>query len=63
MEKRRRIIIAVMLMLSVVNYSRLKGNENIRLIQFISIFVIGALTALLIREVVTALRAKEVNKE
>ncbi|MBA4140224.1 MAG: hypothetical protein H0X70_06910 [Segetibacter sp.] len=44
MEKRRRIIIAVMLMLSVINYSRLKGNENIRLIQFLSIFVIGALS-------------------
>jgi ABC-type nickel/cobalt efflux system permease component RcnA len=63
MEKRRRIIIAVVLMLSVVNYSRLKGNENIRLIQFISIFAIGALAALLIREVVTSLRAKKINKE
>jgi hypothetical protein len=50
-------------MLSVVNYSRLKGNENIRLIQFISIFAIGALAALLIREVVTSLRAKKINKE
>ncbi|MEJ7829249.1 MAG: hypothetical protein WKF91_13660 [Segetibacter sp.] len=63
MEKRRRIIIAVVLMLSVLNYSRLKGNENIRLIQFISIFAIGALAALLIREVVTSLRAKKINKE
>jgi len=63
MEKRRRIIIALVLMLSVVNYSRLKGNENIRLIQFISIFAIGALAALLIREVVTSLMAKKNNKE
>ncbi len=63
MERRRRIIIAVILMLSVVNYSRVQGNENIRLIQFISIFAIGALTALLIREVVTSLMAKKINKE
>jgi len=63
MEKRRRIIIAVILMLSVINYSRLQGNESIRLVQFISIFAIGALSALLIREVVTALRAKKINKE
>lgn len=63
MERRRRIIIAVILMLSVVNYSRVQGHENIRLIQFISIFAIGALTALLIRELVTALRAKKINKE
>ncbi len=62
MEKRRRAIIAVILMLSIINYSRLKGNENIRLIQFVSIFTIGALTALLLREVVTALRAKKINK-
>lgn len=58
MEKKRRIIIAVMLMLSVGNYTRLIGNENIRLIQFISIFIIGALSALLTNEFITLLRAK-----
>ena len=58
MEKKRRIIIAVLLMLTISNFTRLTGNENIRAIQFISIFAIGALSALLINEFVTLFKAK-----
>lgn len=58
MEKRRRIIIALSLLLSITNYSRLSGNESIRPIQFISIFVIGAFSALLINEFVALFKAK-----
>lgn len=50
MEKKRRIVIAILLILSVINYTRLKGNENIRSIQFLSIFIIGVLSGLLINE-------------
>ena len=57
MEKKRRIIIAVLL-LSIVNFIRLTNNDNIRPIQFISIFVIGALSALLINESITLFKAK-----
>jgi TM2 domain-containing membrane protein YozV len=57
MQKRRRIIVAVLLLFSILNFSRLAGNENIRPIQFISIFVIGALSALLINEFVTLFKA------
>jgi hypothetical protein len=58
MEKRRRVIIAVLLMISIGNYTRIVGTENIRLIQFISIFVIGALSALLLNEFITLFKAK-----
>ena len=58
MEKRRRVVIAVLLMLSLVNYFRLKGNDNIRPVQFLTIFVIGALSGLLINEFITLFRAK-----
>ncbi len=58
MEKKRRIIIAVLLMLSIGNLTRLKGIENIRPIEFVSIFVIGALSALLINEFVSLFKAK-----
>ncbi|HPN69368.1 MAG TPA: hypothetical protein PLZ32_07610 [Saprospiraceae bacterium] len=58
MEKKRRTIIAVLLMISIVNYSRLAGNDNIRLVHFVSIFVIGVLTGLLINEFVTLFKAK-----
>ena len=58
MEKKRRIIIAVLLMLTIVNFTRLTGNENIRTVQFILIFVMGALSALLINEFVVLFKAK-----
>jgi len=58
MEKKRRITMAILLLLSIGNYSTLTNNENIRPIQFISIFIIGALTALLVNEFVTLFKAK-----
>ena len=58
MAKKRIIIITVILLLSIGNFSRLTNNDNIRPIQFISIFVIGALTALLINEFVALFKAK-----
>ena len=58
MEKKRRTILAVILLLSIGNFSRLTNNENIRPIQFISIFVIGAMTALLMNEFVILFKAK-----
>ncbi len=58
MEKKRRIIIAVLLLVSIVNFSRITGNDNIRIVQFISIFVIGALAALLLNEFVNLFKAK-----
>ena len=56
--KKRRIVIAVMLMLSIGNYVRMVGNENIRAVQFLSIFAIGALTALLIRSIAEEFKNK-----
>ena len=58
MEKKRKIIIAVLLIITIGNFVRLKGNENIRTIQFLSIFVIGALSALLVNELVVLFKAK-----
>lgn len=56
--RKRRIVIAVMLMLSIGNYFRIVGNENIRTIQFLSIFAIGALSALLIRSIAEEFKNK-----
>jgi hypothetical protein len=56
MEKRRLVVIAVLLMISVVNYTRIVGGENIRAVQFLSIFAIGILSGFLIQGVVKALR-------
>ena len=59
MKNRRLILIAVLFMLSGGNYSRIIGNENIRTIQFLSIFTIGALSALLIKEIALLLKSKK----
>ena len=58
MEKKRRIIIAVLLMISIGNYTRLLSNDNISLIQFISTVAIGALSGLLINELATLYKMK-----
>jgi hypothetical protein len=58
MEKKRKVILAILLMIAIGNYSRLAGSENIRTIQFLSIFVMGALSALLINEFFTLFKAK-----
>ncbi len=49
-QRRPLVFIAIILMLAVGNYLRLQGNENIKAIQFVSIFTIGLLSGLLLRE-------------
>jgi hypothetical protein len=49
-NRKRRILLAVMLIISVGNYFRIIGNENVRTVQFLSIFVIGAISSLLLKE-------------
>lgn len=57
MKTRNRILfLAIILMLSVVNYSRIKGVETLRTIEFLSIFTIGVLSGLLIREIIRAIK-------
>ena len=58
MEKKRRLLIAALLIAEIAAFTRLDGNEHIRPIQFILIFAIGALTALLLNEFVTLFKAK-----
>ena len=50
--KKRKILLAVLLIISIGNYFRIVGNENVRDIQFLSIFAIGAIAALLVKELI-----------
>jgi hypothetical protein len=54
--KGKRAMLAVLLIISIANYSRISGTENIRYIEFLSIFVIGAISSLLLRDVVSSFR-------
>jgi hypothetical protein len=56
MKNRSPVVIAILLMLSIGNYYRIVGNENVRLVQFLSIAAIGALAALLIQALVKRFR-------
>jgi hypothetical protein len=58
-RNRRRIIFAVLFILSVGNFSRIQGNDNIRTVQFLSIFAMGMLFGLLVREIVESIRNKQ----
>jgi hypothetical protein len=52
------VLTAVILMIAVVNYTRLQGNENIRAVQFLSIFAIGMLAGVLLRGIIALIRNK-----
>lgn len=56
---KRGLIAAVLLMIAVGNYTRTEGAENVRAVVFVQIFVIGALTAVLIREILSRFKSKE----
>ena len=56
--KRKRILIAVLLILAITNYSRIVSAGNIRTVEFLTIFAIGALSALLINEIACAIKKK-----
>lgn len=46
--KKKKIILSILIILALINYGRLAGTEQIRTIEFLSIFAIGAISALLI---------------
>lgn len=58
-RNRRRVIFAVLFMLSVGNFSRIQGNDNIRTVQFLSIFAMGMLFGLLVKEIVDSIKNKQ----
>ena len=57
-NKRKPVFIIVLLIISISNFYRIKGNENIRAVQFLSIFAIGILSGVLINYIVRALKEK-----
>jgi hypothetical protein len=58
MKKNRKTLLAIMLIVALGNYFRIVGNENVRLVQFLSIFVIGVLSALLVKELLSKFNDK-----
>jgi len=58
MEKRKRIIIAVLLILAIANYTRLGHAGSISTVDFLSILVMGGLAGILMKDVMSMMRRK-----
>ncbi len=50
------LILAILFLISIVNFSRIGNFESIRTVEFLSIFALGAITALLVREIIATLK-------
>ena len=54
-------LIAVLLVISIANYSLLSANENIRTVQFLSILAIGMLAGILLRGIIGKFKGRDVQ--
>ncbi len=59
-SNRRRIIFAfIIIIILIANFNRSHSNENVRNIQFISIFMMGLFAGLLVKEIIDAIKNKQ----
>lgn len=57
MKSRKKIIIlALLFIVSIANYSNIAKNDEIRSVHFLSIFALGVISAILLREIVVAIK-------
>lgn len=48
-KKKRTAVISIMLVIAIGNFTRLAANSNMRAVEFVSVWTIGVLSGLLIR--------------
>jgi hypothetical protein len=58
-QNRSLIVTTILFTLAVFNFFRIKGNNEIRPIQFLSIFVIGMLSVILIKGIAEKIRGNK----
>ena len=60
MKKTRHkiIVVAIMLLIASINYSRISGIEHIRTVHFLQIFAIGLLSGVLLKLLIEAYKAR-----
>ena len=63
MEKKTRYYNLGLLAIAIVFYTRLEGNENIRTLQFIWIWLIGALSGPIIFDIFHTIKSKIFGKK
>lgn len=63
MNKRRLSIVGVMLMLSAVSYSRIKGRDEVRPVLFLAIFAMGILFGILLQGIINKFRNRNQKEQ
>ncbi len=58
MKKRAISVVAVLLIISIGNYFRIISDGSVRTVEFLSIFAIGALSGILLTQIIAAVRDK-----
>jgi F0F1-type ATP synthase assembly protein I len=62
-KKRRRGIIALLLVLSIGNFLRIDGYEQVKPLYLVSLLVIGILTGILLSDLMHLLRSRKEDKD
>jgi hypothetical protein len=50
------MILAILLIIAIGNYNRIASSDNFRTVGFLSIFALGAISSLFLREVIVAIK-------
>ena len=58
-RKPRKVVLAILLIISITNYSRIVRDKAVRTVEVLSVFVIGVLSSLLITELLKGVTRKE----
>lgn len=55
-SRKKLIILAILLIIAIGNYNRIASLDNFRTVGFLSIFALGAISSLFLREVIVAIK-------
>lgn len=56
MKDKSKIITAILLIIAIGNFSRLSATSSIRAVEFLSIFAIGALSGILLFQIIKTIK-------
>ncbi|MBY0488069.1 MAG: hypothetical protein K2P85_12915 [Flavobacteriaceae bacterium] len=54
--RKKLIILALLFIIAIGNYNRIAGVENVRAVAFLSIFALGAISSIFLREIIAAIK-------
>ncbi|MBK6397950.1 MAG: hypothetical protein IPP27_06470 [Bacteroidetes bacterium] len=58
-QRPRRIMLAILLIVTIGNYTRIIGDKDVRAVEVLSIFIMGVLSAILFVDILRTRKQKE----